>query len=108
MLSSQLRRMHDAEFSECLASSKLAMSDEDRRALAVLENSARLVDGHYQLTLPLRYRHPSLKNNRCVAFRRLYFLEKRFQKDPSLMVKYCKTVNDYIARAMPEKVQMIR
>ena len=49
MLSSQLKRMYDAEFSECLASSKLAMSSEDRRALAILENSARLVDGHYQL-----------------------------------------------------------
>ena len=37
MLSSQLRRMYDAEFSECLASSKLAISGEDRRALAILE-----------------------------------------------------------------------
>ena len=39
-------RMYDAEFSERLASSKLAMSGEDHQALAVLENSARLVDGH--------------------------------------------------------------
>ena len=73
MLSSQLRRMYDAEFSECLASSKLAMSGEDRRALAILENSARLVDGHYQLALPWRYRPPSLKDNRCVALRRLHW-----------------------------------
>ena len=65
MLSSQLRRMYDAEFSECLASSKLAMSSEDRQALAILENSACLVDGHYQLALPWRYKPPSLKNNRC-------------------------------------------
>ena len=104
MLSSQLRRMYDAEFSECLASTKLAMSGEDRRALAILENSARLVDGHYQLALPWRYRPPSLKNNRCVALRRLHFLEKRFQKDPSLMEKYCKTVNDYITKGHAKKV----
>ena len=98
MLSSQLRRMYDAEFSESLASSKLTMSGEDRRALAILQNSARLVDGHYQLALPWRYRPPSMKNNRCVALRRLHSLEKRFQKDPSLMDKYYKTVNDYIAK----------
>ena len=104
MLSSQLRRMYDAEFSECLASSKLAMSGEDRRALAILENSARLVDGHYQLALPWRYRPPSLKDNRCVALRRLHFLKKRFQKDPSLMEKYCKTLNDYIAKGHARKV----
>ena len=74
MLSSQLRRMYDAEFSECLASSKLAMSDEDRRALAILENSARLVDGHYQLSLPWRYRPPSLKNNNNNLYLHLFLL----------------------------------
>ena len=104
MLSSQLRKMYDAEFSECLASSKLAMFGEDRRALAILESSARLVDGHYQLALPWRCRPPSLMNNRCVALHRLHFLEKRFQKDPSLMEKYCKTVNDYIAKGHARKV----
>ena len=104
MLWSQLKRMYDAEFSECLASSKLAMSGEDRRALTILENSARLVDGHYQLALPWRYRPPSLKDNRCVALHRLHFLQKRFQKDPSLREKYCKTLNDYIAKGHARKV----
>ena len=104
MLSSQLKRLYDAEFSECLASSKLAISGEDRRALAILENSARLVEGHYQLALPWRYRPPSLKNNRCIALRRLHVLKKRFQKDPSLMEKYCKTLNDYIAKGHARKV----
>ena len=104
MLSSQLRRMYDAEFSECLASSKLAMSGEDRQALAILENSACLVDGHYQLALPWRYKPPSLKNNRCVALRRLQFLEKRFQKDSSLKEKYCKTMNEYIMKGHARKV----
>ena len=81
MLSSQLRRMYDAEFSECLASSKLAMSGEDRQALAILENSACLVDGRYQLALPWHYKPPSsLKNNCFVALRRLQFLEKRFRR----------------------------
>lgn len=62
MLSSQLKRMYDAAFSECLASSKLATSGEDCRALTILENSARIVDGHYQLALPWHYRPRSLKN----------------------------------------------
>ena len=104
MLSSQLRRMYDAEFSECLASSKLAMSGEDRQALAILENSACLVDGHYQLALPWRYKPPSLKNNRCVALRRLQFLEKRFHRDSSLKEKYCKTMNEYITKGHARKV----
>jgi len=103
MLSSQLKRMYDAAFSECLASSKLATSGEDCRALTILENSARIVDGRYQLALPWHYR-PSLKNNRCVALRRLHLLEKRFQKDLSLMEKYCKTMNEYISKGHARKV----
>ena len=95
--------MYDTEFSKCLASSKLAMSGDDRRALAILENSAHLVDGHYQLALPWRYRPPSL-NNHCGALRTLHFLEKRFRKDPSLTEEYCKTVNDYIAKGHARKV----
>ena len=104
MLSSQLRRMHNAEFSKSLASSELAMSGEDRQALAILENSARLVDDHYQMALPWGYKPPCLKNNRYVALHRLHFLEKRFQKDPSLMEKYCKTINEYITRGHARKV----
>ena len=44
MLSSQPRRMYDAEYSESLASSNLAMCGEDRQAIAILENSAHLID----------------------------------------------------------------
>ena len=73
ILSSQLRRMYDAKFSEYLVSSKLAMSGEDHQALTVIENSARLVDGHYQLALPWRYIPPSLRNNGCVAFAQASF-----------------------------------
>lgn len=102
MLSSQLRRMYDAVFRECLASSKFAMSGEDRLALAILENPTRLVDGHYQL--PWRYRPPSLANNRFVALRRLHFLEKRFRKDSSLIEKYWNTMNEYIAKDHARKV----
>ena len=104
MLSSQLRRMYNAEFSKSLASSELAMSSEDRQTLAILENSARLVDGHYQMALPWRYKPPCLKNNCCVALRRLHLLEKRFHKDPSLMEKYCKTIDEYTARGHARKV----
>ena len=72
--------MYDAKFSECLATKKFAMSGEDRRALAILENSAYLMDGHYQLALPWRYRPPSLQNNHCVALRRLKFVKRNIAR----------------------------
>ena len=80
------------------------MSGEGRRALAILENASRLVDDRLRMALPWRYKPPYLKNNRCVALRRLHFLKKRFHKDPTLMEKYCKTIDEYITRGHARKV----
>ena len=81
MISSQLKRLYDADFNESLSSVKQAMSIEDQRALAILESSACLRNGHYQLPLPWRFKSPCLPNNRDVAVRRMGFLERLFQKD---------------------------
>ena len=37
-------------------------------------------------------------------FAQAFFIEKRFQKDPPLMEKYCKTLNDYISKGHARKV----
>ena len=74
LLSTQFKRFYDAEFSGSLSCTKQAFSVEDHRALAILENSARKVDGHYQLSLPWRFQTPCLQNNRSVAVQRLQAL----------------------------------
>ena len=45
----QMESMFRSDFNEPMMSSKVAMSVEDRRALSQMENSAKLVNGHYQL-----------------------------------------------------------
>ena len=45
MLLNQFKRPYDAEFSESLSCTKQALSVEDHQALAILESSARKVDG---------------------------------------------------------------
>ena len=75
MISSQLKRLYDADFNEPLSSVKQAISIEDQRALAILESSICLRNGHYQLRLPWRFKSPCLLNNRDVALRRMRFLE---------------------------------
>ena len=54
-ITSQLQRLYNAEFTETSCSTDMAMSIEDRRALAIMENTVRKVDGHYQIALPWRY-----------------------------------------------------
>ena len=104
MISSQPKRLYDADFNESLSNVKQAMSIEDQRALAILESSACLRNGHYQLPLPWRFKSPCLPNNRDVAVRRMRFLERRFQKDASLFEKYRSTVEDYISRGHARRV----
>lgn len=101
MLSNQ--RLYDTEFSESLSCTKQALSDEDHRALAILESSARKVNGHYQLALPWRFQTPCLPNNCSVAARRLQALERCFRADPALFEKYKDTINQYIANGHARK-----
>ena len=51
--------------------SKLSMSVEDKRALAIIEQSVELEHGHYQIALPWGNYLPILLYNRCMAERRL-------------------------------------
>ena len=66
-LSVQIERMYNAEFTETTASSKEMMSIEDRRALAIMESTVQMIDGHYQLSLPWKYENPCLPNNRTMV-----------------------------------------
>ena len=75
MISSQLKRLYDADYNESLSSVKQPMSIEDQRALAILESSICIRNDHYQLPLPWRFKSPCLPNNRDVAVRRMRFLE---------------------------------
>ncbi|XP_048587702.1 uncharacterized protein LOC125570270 [Nematostella vectensis] len=102
-LTHQIRRMYDADFAESPSSGK-SMSVEDKRALAIMESSACLVDGHYQLSLPWKYQPPCLPDNRVVAEKRLSYLKHRLERNPVLHQKYSKTVEEYIDLGHAERI----
>jgi len=105
LLHQQVERMFKGDFNEPMIDSKTTMSLEDRRALHQMEESIKLVDGHYQLALPWKRPNTALPNNRVCAEGRLRLLKKRLQRDPKLLEKYRETMNGYInddhARALP-------
>jgi len=82
----------------------VSMSVEDKRALAVMGSSAKLVDGHYQLALPWRKPAPKLPNNRVMAERRLQLLKKRFLQDSKLFEKYKATTQDYMIKGQAKRI----
>ena len=103
-LSGQIKRMYNADFTETTASSKEMMSIEDRRALAIMESTVQMTDGHYQLSLPWKYENPCLPNNRTMAVKRLDLLKRRLQKDEDLKRRYKETVEEYISHGHARKV----
>ena len=100
----QIEHMYNADFTETTVSSKEMMSIEDRRALAIMESTVQVVDGHYQLSLSWKYENPSLPNNRAMALKRLDLLKRRLEKDVDLKRKYKETVEEYISLGHAQKI----
>jgi len=84
VLMQQLERFWRIDNAGVIPDPKISMSIEDKRALAVMESTVKLVDGHYQLALPWREPAPKLPNNRIMAELRLELLKKRFLRDSEL------------------------
>ena len=107
MLHQHMESMFRSDFNEPMISSKVEMSVEDQRALSQMENSVKLVNGHYQLGLPWRHKSVNLPNNRELALGRLHYLKKSFQRDPHLFKKYRDTINGYVSSGYARRVPCI-
>ena len=71
-LSSMLMDLHNNDFSEspsCI-NSECDVSQEDLRFLKLMEDDVKVIDGHYQLPLPLRDKTFNFPNNKSQAHQR--------------------------------------
>lgn len=62
-----MESMFRSDFNEPMIFSKVAISGEDQIALSQMENSMKLVNGHYQLGLPWMHKSVNRPNNREFA-----------------------------------------
>ena len=67
-------------------------SKEDKRALAQLEQTTKLVDGRYEVGLPWAEDNPKIENNYFSAHSQFCSLERRLGKDLSLKARYQETI----------------
>ena len=103
-LNQQLERLWKTDFESSEVETRVCASLEDKRALEIMERTLKMVDGHFQVSLPWRHDPPFLPNNRIVAERRGFLLKKRLLKDEALFEKYKTTMTDYIENSHAEKV----
>ncbi|XP_068712838.1 uncharacterized protein [Montipora foliosa] len=94
-LNTQLERMYNEEFGDINTALEEGMSVEDCNAMDVMDQSATLVNGHYQIKLPFRQEFPSLPDSLPTAEKRLTWLKRRMQRDPVFHAKYSSVVKKY-------------
>ena len=106
VLDQQFTRFCEMEFNDSQFSIKKGMLQDDKRALAIIQESAELCDGHYEIALPWKVFPTDLPNNKIVAERHLGLLKKRLVKDQELHEKYSVFMDDLFdqghARRVPE------
>lgn len=102
-LDEKLELLYDGDFQDAY-SEKEGMSIEDRKAKRIMDMSATLVNGHYQLRLPFRQDPPNLPDSRPTAQKRLEWLKKRMEKDGSFKEKYAQVVEKYRTEGSSKEV----
>ena len=82
ILNAQLERMYNKEFGDTNGDLE-GMSIEDRKAREIMDQSATLVNGHYQIRLPFRQEFPKLPDSLSTA-EETDVVEKEDAKKPNV------------------------
>ena len=103
-LSKQFEDFCNLEFNDSSYEPKMSMSQNDQRALNIMESTVKISNGHYEIGLPWKNHPPHLENNRPQAETRLQLLKKRLQKDAILHEKYTDFMADLLQKSYARKV----
>ena len=103
-LDHMFKRFCNMEFNDSLLDNQREMSLDDKKALKIMESSAVLKKGHYEIALPWRHSPSCLPNNRVLAEHRLKLLRRRLHKDPDLFQKYSAFIDNLLEKNYARKV----
>ncbi|XP_028513775.1 uncharacterized protein LOC110239139 [Exaiptasia diaphana] len=89
-----------------ISGAKKELSVDDKRALRIISETTRFVDGHYEVGLPWKDAEPNLPDNRRMAEKRLEMLKRRLLKpeNADLALKYRDTMQGYIDKGYARKL----
>ena len=93
----QLKAMWAHEFNDSSSTAK-TMSQEDKKALKMLNESKSLENSHYKFCLPWKDDTSCLPYNRSMAEHRLKLLQRKFDRDATYAERYTAQVQDYITK----------
>ena len=101
-----IERFWNLEDYGAVKSGEKPLSVEDKRALKIIEDTTRLVDGHYEVGLLWKDDEPRLPNNRDMADQRSESLRRRLTKsgNEEMAAKYREVMDGYINKGFARKL----
>ena len=103
-LSKQFEDYCNLEFNDSSYEPKMSMSQNDRRALEIMESTVKLSNDHYEIGLPWKNNPSCLENNKSQAESRLQPLRRRLQRDETLRKKYKDFMDDLLHKNYAERI----
>lgn len=94
LISQQLDKLYNTEFQDSIIEDA-ALSIDAVKAEKIMVDSAKRVNGHYEISLPFRHGTPQLENNLEMASKRLYSLKRRLEHDEKLKTSYFNVLKQY-------------
>lgn len=92
------------DFPENAQGEQLEMSKEDQLFMERVSKSAKLVNGHYSIGLPLKNKDVKMPNNRAMAEQRVLNMKKKLQRNQTFKEDYVSFMNDVIKKGYAVKV----
>ncbi len=89
---------------EKYAEERKEMSLEDCRFMQVMDSSAEMVNGRYQLPLPFKRDNPMMPNNLHLAEKRILSLKRKFQRNSDFHKEYSAFMETVISSGHAELV----
>ncbi|XP_075151985.1 uncharacterized protein LOC142226012 isoform X1 [Haematobia irritans] len=99
-----MRNYFDVESFGIKANIQLLLSNENERALNILNESTRKVDGRYESRLLWKENVKPFPDTYPMALRRLCSVENKMKRDNEYATEYCQKINDYIAKGYARKL----
>ena len=79
VLPEDIIKILQSDFNEAIDEKDEKISQEDRQFLHIMKKEIKMVDGHYQMPLPLKENTSKLSSNRHLALKRLEQLKRKLE-----------------------------
>ena len=105
-----LQKIYSHEFTESqhqVNRNNNGMSQEDLKFIHILDNGTGLIDGHYEIPLPLRHDNVRFPNNRLQAEKRFTYLQRKMSRNDQFKSEYMKFMKELMSNDMQQNQQKL-